>query len=240
MASQVGRLLRRGAPLRRAAPHPRAWRPFATSKEQIIADAEAFVVHVGQVREGRTYSAAVARGVVASLADPSSGVPVTSLDAFLRTLAGSYEIGEDNGLDALASAVERQIAQDEGKRKVTCVVSAGGATFDVEAFEGTSLYDVVERGEGPGAELLREYIECACSGVMACSTCHVVVDGADFDKVGEPCDAELDMLDLAFDPQPTSRLGCQLTLSRDLDGLRLAIPDDAHNLMDDIPFDDAR
>jgi 2Fe-2S ferredoxin len=75
---------------------------------------------------------------------------------------------------------------------------------------------------------------------MACSTCHVYVADAWAGKVGEPCDAELDMLDLAFDPQPTSRLGCQLTLSRDLDGLRLAIPDDAHNLMDDIPFDDAR
>lgn len=210
------------------------------TKEERIAEAEAFVRHVGQVREGRTYSEEVARGVVASLVDPSSGVSVTELMPFLRTLAGAYEIGEDMGLDNLASAVERQLAKDAGKEKVRVTVHAGGTSFDVEAFEGTSLYDVVERGDGEGASTLTEYIECACSGVMACSTCHVIVDEAWFDKVGSPCDAEEDMLDLAYDPRPTSRLGCQLTLTKDLHGMHLRIPADAHNLMDDIPFEDQR
>ena len=63
-----------------------------------------------------------------------------------RRGAGAYEIGEDNGLDALAAAVETELNATAGKRRVRCVVSAGGASFEVSAYEGTSLYDVVRRG----------------------------------------------------------------------------------------------
>ena len=239
VVEMLGLALRRG--VSRA---PRAGVPFrsfgAESREAIVAEAEAFVIHVGRVREGRVYSSEVAAGVVAALMDPASGIPASGVKAFLGTLAGAYEIGEDNGLDALAGAVERRLAEVAGLAKVRCVVSAGGTSFEVEAYEGTSLYDIVERGEGRGAATLKEHIECACRGVMACSTCHVVVGDRWFADVGAPCDAELDMLDLAYDPQPTSRLGCQLKLTKELDGLEVTIPEDAHNLMDDIPFDDAR
>ena len=44
----------------------------------------------------------------------------------------------------------------------------------MSAYEGTSLYDVVRRGEDDGARA-QSYLECACSGAMACSTCHVYV-----------------------------------------------------------------
>ena len=54
---------------------------------------------------------------------------------------------------------------------------------------------------------------------------------------GEVDEAELDMLDLAFDPQPTSRLGCQVLLSPDLEGLVVHLPAGVHNMMDFIPFD---
>jgi 2Fe-2S ferredoxin len=75
-------------------------------------------------------------------------------------------------------------------------------------------YDYVERGDDEGSEMLSEYIECACSGVMACSTCHVVIDPDWFDRVGPPSEEEMDMLDLAFEPQETSRLGCARTNTR--------------------------
>mmetsp|Transcript_9061 Transcript_9061/g.27124 ORF Transcript_9061/g.27124 Transcript_9061/m.27124 type:complete len:252 (-) Transcript_9061:51-806(-) len=218
--------------------------PFSTAedpRQKAIDAATAFVVKVGRVREGRDYSEAVARGVVDALLDPSSGVSPSALMPTLQALAGSYEIGEDNGLDALAEAVEREVLANSGREKVHCVVRGPGGegeAFRVEAFEGTSLYDVIRRGGDSGARTLQEYLECACSGVMACSTCHVYVADAWAGKVGEPCDAELDMLDLAADPRPTSRLGCQIVLSKELDGVELEVPADANNLMDHIPFED--
>jgi len=102
----------------------------------------------------------------------------------VTTLAGRWEVGEDNGLDALAVSVQNQLALTEGKAKVkvTIVAPEGRHRFTIDAIEGQSLADVVQHGEGPEADLLGEYIECACSGVMACSTCHVVVDPAWWDK----------------------------------------------------------
>ncbi|KAJ1637496.1 2Fe-2S ferredoxin-type domain-containing protein [Pavlovales sp. CCMP2436] len=110
--------------------------------------------------------------------------------------------------------------------------------IEAEAFEGMSLADVATHGTGAGASVLAEMLECACSGVMACSTCHVVIDPEWFARVGKPDEDELDMLDLAFEPTDTSRLGCQVTLRPELDGLRVRIPRGAHNMMDDIPFPD--
>ena len=81
--------------------------------------------------------------------------------------------------------------------------------------------------------------DCACNGKLACSTCQVIVEpGHWYEQVGEPCDAELDMLELAYNPQPTSRLGCQIVLSENLDGMIVEIPQGVHNLFDHIPFED--
>ena len=208
------------------------------ARDAQLEEATEFVINVGAVREGKTYSQDVAEGVVAALADPSSGVPLSALLPTLKQLAGAYEIGEDNGLDALAAAVEREVNERAGKQLVHCSIKAGSASVDVSAYEGTSLYDVVRRGEDAGARALQGYLECACSGVMACSTCHVYVAPEWFSRVGEPCEAELDMLDLAHDPRANSRLGCQLVFTPDLDGLELEVPDGANNLMDHIPFED--
>jgi ferredoxin len=100
------------------------------------------------------------------------------------------------------------------------------------------LTDVAKFGEGEGAEVLSELIECACSGIMACSTCHVVVAKEWFEKVGEPCEAELDMLDLAYNQKDTSRLGCQIVLKPEIHNAVFKIPRGANNMMDFIPFED--
>merc|ERR1719162_645362 len=100
-----------------------------------------------------------------------------------------------------------------------------------------SLKDIAEHGVGNGADLMREYIECACSGIMACSTCHVYVEPSWFEKVGEPIEAEMDMIELAHEPKDNSRLGCQIRLRKDLDGMVVTIPGNANNLFDDLPFD---
>ena len=67
-------------------------------------------------------------------------------------------------------------------------------------------------------------IEGACGGCLACATCHVVVDPKWVDKLEEKKEEEEDMLDLAFDLKKTSRLGCQILMSDDLDGITVALP----------------
>ena len=74
-------------------------------------------------------------------------------------------------------------------------------------------------------------MEGACGGSCACSTCHVIVtDEAVYDEMEEPSDDENDMLDLAFGLTETSRLGCQVAMSKALDGLTVKLPTMTRNL----------
>ncbi|GAW16873.1 hypothetical protein ANO14919_063190 [Xylariales sp. No.14919] len=74
-------------------------------------------------------------------------------------------------------------------------------------------------------------MEGACGGSCACSTCHVIVLDEDcYDKMPEPEDDENDMLDLAFGLTETSRLGCQVVMTKELDGLRVKLPSMTRNL----------
>ncbi len=73
-------------------------------------------------------------------------------------------------------------------------------------------------------------LEGACEGSLACSTCHVVVDKNFYDKLESPSEDEEDMLDLAFGLTPTSRLGCQIIMTKELDGLTLVVPDETRNV----------
>jgi 2Fe-2S ferredoxin len=67
-------------------------------------------------------------------------------------------------------------------------------------------------------------IEGACEGSLACSTCHVIVDPEWYDLLKEACEDEEDMLDLAFGLTATSRLGCQIIITEELDGLIVRLP----------------
>ena len=69
-------------------------------------------------------------------------------------------------------------------------------------------------------------IEGACEGCLACATCHVHVAVEWYDKIPGPDDDEEDMLDLAFNVVDTSRLGCQVRISEELDGLIVTLPPD--------------
>ena len=73
-------------------------------------------------------------------------------------------------------------------------------------------------------------LEGACEGSLACSTCHVIVDKTFYDMLEEPSEDEEDMLDLAFGVSPTSRLGCQIVMTKELDGLTLVVPDETRNV----------
>lgn len=74
-------------------------------------------------------------------------------------------------------------------------------------------------------------MEGACGGSCACSTCHVIVlDDKYYDAMPEPEDDENDMLDLAFGLTETSRLGCQVTMTKALDGMKVKLPSMTRNL----------
>jgi ferredoxin len=73
-------------------------------------------------------------------------------------------------------------------------------------------------------------LEGACEGSLACSTCHVIIDPDFYNKLPNASEEEEDMLDLAFGLTHTSRLGCQISVSDDLDGLRVTIPSASRNI----------
>jgi len=74
-------------------------------------------------------------------------------------------------------------------------------------------------------------IEGACEGSLACSTCHVIVDPEWYDLLKEASEDEEDMLDLAFGLTATSRLGCQIIMTEELDGLIVRLPKSTRNLL---------
>lgn len=102
-------------------------------------------------------------------------------------------------------------------------VDAEGKRTTIEGKAGDSVLNAAQSG---GID-----IEGACEGSMACSTCHVIVQDPWFDKLPDPSEEEDDMLDLAFDLQETSRLGCQIVLTEELDGMELHLPRAHRNMM---------
>ncbi|GMF01570.1 hypothetical protein B5S31_g4521 [[Candida] boidinii] len=104
---------------------------------------------------------------------------------------------------------------------VTFITKEGDQrTFEVS--DGDNLLDIAQSNHLD--------MEGACGGSCACSTCHVIVDPEYYDNIPEPDDDENDMLDLAFGLTETSRLGCQIHMSKELDGLRVALPAMTRNL----------
>ena len=72
-------------------------------------------------------------------------------------------------------------------------------------------------------------LEGACEASLACSTCHVYVKDEYTDKLSEPLEEEDDMLDMAPFLKENSRLGCQIILSKDLDGIEVTLPKATRN-----------
>ncbi len=102
-------------------------------------------------------------------------------------------------------------------------IEADGNHKEVDAPLGLSVLEIAQRNDVD--------IEGACEGSLACSTCHVIVDQAWYGRLTEASEDEEDMLDLAFDLTRTSRLGCQLVMTEDLDGLTVALPAETRNML---------
>lgn len=102
-------------------------------------------------------------------------------------------------------------------------ISADGEKVqEVEAQAGDNLLDVAQAAGQP--------LEGTCEGQMACSTCHIIVDVADFALLPTASEPEEDMLDLAAGATRTSRLACQIDIGKDMESLTVRIPPASHNM----------
>ena len=89
-------------------------------------------------------------------------------------------------------------------------------TIDVE--NGLTVMEGAVQNNIPG-------IDADCGGSMACATCHVYVEEKWLNKLPKAEEAEVDMIDMAFEPKKNSRLSCQLIVSDEMDGLEVTTPE---------------
>jgi ferredoxin, 2Fe-2S len=90
-------------------------------------------------------------------------------------------------------------------------------TKTIEVENGLSVMEGAIQNNIPG-------IDADCGGSMACATCHVYVEEKWLDKIPKPIDAEIDMIDMAYEPKKNSRLSCQIIVTNELDGLIVNTP----------------
>ena len=101
--------------------------------------------------------------------------------------------------------------------KITYVNCKGSSkTIDVE--NGLTVMEGAIQNDIPD-------IDADCGGSMACATCHVYVEEKWFDKISKAEEAEVDMIDMAYEPKKNSRLSCQIIVSDELDGLTVMTPE---------------
>ena len=134
----------------------------------------------------------------------------------------------DQGLKDFVDSIDRvRIPQDRSAPRIQVSIEVPHIhhRFSFTARVGQNLKECAEENEE-----LATYLECACGGIAACSTCHVYVPEPYFSLMDPPEEAELDMLDLASYPSDYSRLGCQLHLNENCDEIVFQIPREHLNL----------
>ncbi|CAN6674273.1 adrenodoxin homolog, mitochondrial [Trichomonascus vanleenenianus] len=157
---------------------------------------------------------------------------------FRRTVLASCSLGRVAARRVAAGVPQRSVARpfsssrvaqhghvkkpNPGEELHVTFITKDGEQIKLEVAEGDNLLDI--------AQANHLEMEGACGGSCACSTCHVIVDPEFYDRMEEPDDDENDMLDLAFGLTETSRLGCQIPMTKELDGLRVALPAMTRNL----------
>jgi ferredoxin, 2Fe-2S len=102
-------------------------------------------------------------------------------------------------------------------------IGRDGTPREVDAPLGMSVLEIARRHDVD--------IEGACEGSLACSTCHVIVDPQWYELLNEASEDEEDMLDLAYNLTVTSRLGCQIVITGELDGLTVQLPAATRNVL---------
>ena len=101
---------------------------------------------------------------------------------------------------------------------IVTYIESNGTRHDVEVEAGLSVMEGAVRNLVPG-------INADCGGACACATCHVFVDAAWRGRTGEASEMEMAMLEVVDDRRDSSRLGCQIRISDELDGLVVELPE---------------
>ena len=96
-------------------------------------------------------------------------------------------------------------------------IEHNGKSHTIEVAKSLTVVEGAVQNNIPG-------IDADCGGGCACATCHVYVDEKWFNKLPKIESAELDMIDVAFEPKKNSRLSCQITVTEELDGLVVKMP----------------
>ena len=96
-----------------------------------------------------------------------------------------------------------------------------GTEHVVNVTGGMTVMEAALRNNIPG-------IDADCGGACACATCHVYVDPAWTDKIEPKEEIEATMIEFAIDPEPTSRLSCQIKVTQAVDGLVVRLPKSQH------------
>lgn len=98
-------------------------------------------------------------------------------------------------------------------------IEADGTRHEVEVEEQVSLMEGATMNLVPG-------VEGVCGGIASCATCHCYIEGDIADKLHEPHPNELAMLDTAKSRKPSSRLGCQIMVTWEMEGMEVHLPED--------------
>ena len=93
-----------------------------------------------------------------------------------------------------------------------------GSSKTIEVENGLSVMEGAVQNEIVG-------IDADCGGSMACATCHVYVEEKWLNKIPKAEEAEVDMIDMAYEPKKNSRLSCQIIINDELDGLKVTTPE---------------
>ena len=96
---------------------------------------------------------------------------------------------------------------------------ADGGQETIEAEIGESIMQAATNN-------MIEGLPAECGGNCSCATCHCYIDPAMFDKLEPAGELELEMLGAAMDPKSNSRLTCQLTMTAEMDGMVLEVPEE--------------
>ena len=97
-------------------------------------------------------------------------------------------------------------------------IEQNGKSHTVEVNKGLTVMEGAVQNDIPG-------IDADCGGSMACATCHVYVKEEWFDKINKKSEGEDDMLDQAFKPTKYSRLSCLISVTDEIDGLIVNLPE---------------
>ncbi|KAJ2808715.1 mitochondrial matrix iron-sulfur protein [Coemansia guatemalensis] len=170
-----------------------------------------------------TRSAALIRPQLQRLRSPHSPFSPASLLAVfgvqsLRLPCASSRLSHHRQTAAAAAFTTSAI---RAKNVTVTFIEPDGNEVKATGEEGTNLMELAHENDVD--------LEGACEGACACSTCHVILPDSIYDSLPEPSDEENDMLDLAFGLTDTSRLGCQVLLSPEMEGMRIKLPSATRN-----------